>query len=249
MFMVEPGGLDGARPGDQVQLGGAEGRHAVQVRRVGVGERVDLADGAGVRAEGVVRQVSSGSAGQPAAVTLEVLSCEREPAPAVRFVLVQALAKADRDLAAVETATELGVDRIVPWQASRSIVVWRGERAAKAHKRWAATAFAASKQSRRARVPEVSDLVTTAELGPLAAQAALTVVLHESADRTLTAVDLPTEGEVLVVVGPEGGISEPELGTLVAAGAIAVRLGPTVLRSSSAGPAALAVLSARARWA
>lgn len=248
LFLVEAGTLDDLLPGDRVDLGGAEGRHAVQVRRVQVGERVDLADGAGVRVQGIVRDVTSEAAGRPPVVTLEVLTRVAEPMPALRFVLVQALAKGDRDVAAVETATELGVDEIIPWQAARSIVVWRGERAVKSHNRWAATAFAAAKQSRRARLPVVADLVTTPGLSALVAASALTVVLHEEAERPLTAVDLPAEGDVLVVVGPEGGVSEQELAELVAAGAIAVRLGPTVLRSSSAGPAALAVLCARSRW-
>ena len=248
LFLVEAGTLADVSVGDQVELGGPEGRHAVQVRRVRVGERVDLADGAGVRVEGVVRQVSSGgSAGSPE-VAVEVLARVDEPAPVVRFVLVQSLAKADRDLAAVETATELGVDEIVPWQAARSVVVWRGERALKSRKRWAATVLAAAKQSRRSRLPAVADLVSTAQLCDRVAAAALTLVLHEEADRALGAVTLPAAGDVLVVVGPEGGVGETELASLVARGAVAVRLGPTVLRSSSAGPAALAVLSARARW-
>lgn len=248
LFLVEPGTLAAVGAGDEVPLGGAEGRHAVQVRRVQPGERVDLADGAGVRVEGVVRRVITNGGKPGPAVVVEVVARVEEPVPSPRLVLVQALAKGDRDVAAVETATELGVDRVVPWQAARSVVVWRGERAAKSQKRWAATAFAATKQSRRSRIPEVSDLVTTAELCELVAAAALAVVLHESAERPLTAVELPAEGDLVVVVGPEGGIADDELDQLVAAGAVAVRLGATVLRSSSAGPAALAVLSARSRW-
>ena len=248
LFLVEPGTLDGIVPGDEVPLGGAEGRHAVQVRRVRPGERVDLADGAGVRVEAVVRRVLTDGGKPGPAVVVEVVARVAEAAPSPRLVLVQALAKGDRDVTAVETATELGVDRVVPWQAARSVVVWRGERAAKAQKRWAAAALAATKQSRRARIPEVSDLVTTAGLCDLVAAAALAVVLHERAERPLTAVQLPAAGDVLVVVGPEGGVADDELDQLVAAGAVAVRLGPGVLRSSSAGPAALAVLSARSRW-
>jgi 16S rRNA (uracil1498-N3)-methyltransferase len=213
-----------------------------------VGERVDLADGAGRRAECVVRRLPPAGGAASPVVALEVLTRVDEPPAALRFVLVQALAKGDRDVAAVETATELGVDEVVPWQASRSVVVWRGDRALKSQKRWAATACAAAKQSRRSRLPVVANVVTTAQLVERVAQSALALVLDEGADRPLPDVPLPVEGEVLVIVGPEGGVSQTELAALVGAGAVAARLGPTVLRSSSAGPAALAVLSARTRW-
>lgn len=248
VFLVEPGTLDPAVAGvgAEVVLRGPEARHAVSVRRIEVGERVDLVDGAGVRVRGRVARVTT--TGDGPALALEVTRREVEPEPQPRLVLVQALAKGDRDLAAVETATELGVDRIVPWQAARSIVVWRGERAAKSRARWAATARAAAKQSRRSRVPLVDEPCDTAALVHLAATAGLVLVLHEEATEALAGLALPEAGDVLVVVGPEGGISPDELDRLVSAGGRPVRLGRTVLRSSSAGPAALAVLSARARW-
>jgi 16S rRNA (uracil1498-N3)-methyltransferase len=249
LFLVEPGALDGAAVGAEVRLDGPEARHAVQVRRIAVGERIDLADGAGGRVEGVVRRLdAAGGRGGGVTLVLEVTARADEPEPATRLVLVQALAKGDRDLAAVESATELGVDEIVPWQAERSIVVWRGERAEKSQNRWGATARAAAKQSRRARVPLLADVVDSAGLTDRVARAALALVLHEAADRPIAGVGLPDSGDVLVVVGPEGGIGAAELDRLVAAGAIAVRLGDTVLRSSSAGPAALAVLLAAGRW-
>jgi 16S rRNA (uracil1498-N3)-methyltransferase len=244
LFLVDAGSLDAV--GGDVELRGPEARHAVQVRRIGVGERIDLTDGLGVRVEGLVSRVDDGARGP--ALTLEVTRRIVEPEPAVRLVLVQALAKGDRDVAAVETATELGVDEIVPWQAERSVVVWRGERAAKAQSRWAATARAATKQSRRAWVPVVTGVCSTAALATRVAGASLALVLHEEASSPLADVELPDRGDLLVVVGPEGGIAPAELTRLEAAGAVTVRLGPGVLRSSSAGPAAIAVLSARARW-
>jgi 16S rRNA (uracil1498-N3)-methyltransferase len=248
LFLVEPTALDGAEVGSMVELSGPEGRHAVQVRRLRAGERVDLSDGAGTRIEGVVRRVRA-DRGEPGhAVEVEVRAVVTEPAPDPRFVLVQALAKGDRDLSAVETATEYGVDEVVPWRAERSIVVWRDDRATKAHKRWAATVFAATKQARRARLPEMGALVTTEGLADRVSRAALALVLHEEAERPLAAVELPAAGDIVLIVGPEGGITPGELERLEAAGALAVRLGPAVLRSSSAGPAALAVLSARTRW-
>jgi 16S rRNA (uracil1498-N3)-methyltransferase len=248
LFLVESLALDEAAVGSTVTLSGPEGRHAVQVRRVRAGERVDLADGAGTRVEGVVRRVASARGVAEPHVELEVLAVVSEPAADPRFVLVQALAKGDRDLSAVETATELGVDEIVPWQAERSIVVWRDGRAAKGHQRWVATAFAATKQARRAWRPEVGPLLTTDGLTERVSQAAVALVLHEEAERPLASVDLPPTGDVVLVVGPEGGITPGELDRLEAAGAVAVRLGRAVLRSSSAGPAAIAVLSARRRW-
>jgi 16S rRNA (uracil1498-N3)-methyltransferase len=136
----------------------------------------------------------------------------------------------------------------VPWQAERSVVVWRGERAVKSQSRWGATARAAAKQSRRSRVPVVAGVCSTAALATRMTEASLALVLHEEAARPLADVPLPVRGDVLVVVGPEGGIGPAELARLEAAGAVPVRLGPAVLRSSSAGPAAIAVLSARARW-
>lgn len=242
LFHAEAGSLADVVVGASVLLDGPEGRHAAVVRRIAVGERIQLADGTGRVADCEVAEAGK------AELTLRVLALHDEPEPQPRFVLVQALAKDGRDLQAVEAVTELGVDRVIPWQADRSIVQWRAERAAKARAKWESTVRAAAKQSRRARVPEVADVVRRADLTAAVAAAAVTLVLHEDADEPLGAVELPEHGDVLLVVGPEGGVAPDELGALVEAGARAVRLGPTVLRSSSAGPAALAVLAARARW-
>jgi 16S rRNA (uracil1498-N3)-methyltransferase len=246
LFLLPAGSLDPVAAGDVVIVDGEEGRHAVQVRRLAAGERVDLADGAGQRAEAVVVEARGRGAGSE--LSVRVVSRRVEPAPDVRFVLVQALAKGDRDVAAVEAATELGVDEVVPWQAERSVVIWRGERAAKHEQRWANVARAAAKQSRHSRVPVVGSVVTTAELRPRLRASALVLVLHEDAEHPLAGVELPEHGDVLLLVGPEGGIGAEELDRLTEAGAVPVRLGPGVLRSSTAGPAALAVLSAATRW-
>ncbi|HEX5331428.1 MAG TPA: 16S rRNA (uracil(1498)-N(3))-methyltransferase [Cellulomonas sp.] len=269
VFLAEPGALAAVRPGGAYLLDGAEGRHAGVVQRRSPGERVDVVDGAGVRLECVVGSVGGDG------VTLQVVARIDEPAPDVALVLVQALAKGDRDELAIEAATEVGADAVVPWQAERSVVVWRGDRAAKSRSRWLGTVRAAAKQSRRAWVPEVELAVDgrglvervrrTVDAGGVA------LVLHEEAAEPLAQVDLaalstgavaddessPADGpagvgqrsEVLVVVGPEGGISARELEALVGAGATAVRLGPHVLRTSTAGPIALALLAQRlGRW-
>lgn len=243
LYFVAPGTLsDALTAGALVVLTGDEGRHAVTVKRMKTGEEILLADGQGLVAHCVVDATRSGE------LTARVQSVVREPQPAVPFTLVQALAKGDRDLQALEAATELGVDAVVPWQAERSIVQWKGERAAKARRKWVAQAEAATKQSRRAAPPRVGDLANKSAVTRLIEDAELALVLHEGAERGLAEVTLPDAGEVVLVVGPEGGITEAELASFIAAGAVCVRMGRTVLRSSSAGPAALAALFARSRW-
>ena len=228
---------------DVVVLTGPEGRHAATVRRVQVGEAVDLADGRGTRAHCTVVGLGHDT------VELRVRSRVVEPAPAPWLVVAQGIAKGDRGELAVELATEVGVDEVLPWAAARCVVKWEGPRGERALGRWRSTAREAGKQSRRARHPVVGDPVG---LDALVARAAggTTLVLHEEASAPLASVALPEDGEVLLVVGPEGGITPRELEALEAAGATAVRLGASVLRTSTAGAAAAAVVSARtARWA
>lgn len=242
LHLVAPQALDGAEVGAMVRLDGPEGRHAVTVRRARVGELLLVSDGQGRSAEGEVVAVGD------AVLDLRLLTLLSEPEQSPRFVLVQALAKGGRDDQAIEAATECGVDEVVPWQASRSIVQWRGERGEKARRGWDSVLVAATKQSRRTRRPVLGPTSTTSDVAGRAGRAAAAFVLHEDAGMPLADIALPAAGDVLVVVGPEGGISPEELAVLEAAGAQPVRLGRTVLRSSSAGPAALAVLSAMARW-
>ncbi len=247
-------------------LAGAEGRHAGTVKRLGAGEALDLVDGAGRRVTGTVTAAGAGE------LTLRVERVTTEPAPALRLILAQALAKGDRDELAIETATELGADGFIPWQSERSIVRWKGERAAKSLAKWRSTVRAAAKQARRAWLPDVCAAVETAGLLKRVEAAALALVLHEEAADPLSvaAARLGAEerstrngsapngsapdgsvanAEVLIIVGPEGGISARELDLLKGAGAVPVRLGPHVLRSSTAGPAAVALLSVElGRW-
>jgi 16S rRNA (uracil1498-N3)-methyltransferase len=242
LFFVSVDQLAGARAGSGLVLDGPEGRHGATVKRIGVGEQVLLTDGVGHRADAVVESVGAGEL----YLCLRAITHERQPDS--RFVLIQALAKGDRDEQAIEAATELGVDEVVPWQAARSIVIWRGERAAKSLRKWESVVLAATKQSRRTRVPLVSQPANQTAVIQRIESAALALVLHEDAQQPLARIELPAAGDVVLVVGPEGGVAPDELGAFVAAGAVAVRLGPHVLRSSSAGPAALAVLSAAVRW-
>ena len=227
----------------QLLVDGAEGRHAVDVLRLTAGEPVRVADGRGVLVEGSV--LAAGAEG----LRVRVAARHEVPAPDPEFVLVQALPKGDRGPLAVELATELGVDRIVPWTASRCVTRWREDRADKGVARWRSVARAATKQSRRPRLPEVTDPATTREVCGLLGDADLAVVLHEQAGRPLAGLEVPSSGTVVVVVGPEGGLTDGEVVAFRAAGAHAVRLGPEVLRTSTAGAAALAALSTRSRWA
>ncbi|WP_299046311.1 16S rRNA (uracil(1498)-N(3))-methyltransferase [uncultured Actinomyces sp.] len=247
---LEPaGGAQTARRGGTLTLTGPEAHHAVAVRRLRVGERVDLVDGAGLR---LVCEVAEG--GRPDRLGVRVVERVVETPPPLRLALVQALAKGGRDEQAVQTATEVGVEVVVPWQAERCVSVWRGPRAVRGRDRWQATAREAAKQARRARVPQVDRVRTTRDLagwtGEVVAAGGLVLVLHEAATAPLGGVDLPRPGPprpvVAVVVGPEGGVSEAETTALRDAGALVVRLGPHVLRTASAGPVALAVLAQRA---
>jgi 16S rRNA (uracil1498-N3)-methyltransferase len=185
--------------------------------------------------------------------SVDVTLGERSYAPAAdpRLVVVQGIAKGDRGELAVQAMTETGVDEIVPWAASRSVAQWRGDRGIRAREKWVATAREAAKQARRPWLPvvggdpDVSTKQVAARLGGVAAA----FVLHEEATDRLSAAKLPEAGEIVLVVGPEGGISDQELGTFVAAGAQPVKLGDSVLRTSTAGVAAISVLSTRLdRW-
>ncbi|MEU8796850.1 16S rRNA (uracil(1498)-N(3))-methyltransferase [Spirillospora sp. NPDC048819] len=235
-------GTDALERGSVV-LDGPEGRHAAAVRRLRPGERVDLTDGEGLLAECVV------TAADRASLTLDVLARHRRPPPSPRIVVVQALPKGDRGELAVETMTEAGVDEIVPWSAARCITQWRPERREKALGRWRGAAREAGKQARRSLLPEIAGLASTDDVVARITAASLAVVLHEEAGVRLSALEPPAEGEIVVVVGPEGGITEDELEGFTAAGGRPVRLGPTVLRTSTAGVAAAAVLmAATGRW-
>ncbi|GAB3570093.1 16S rRNA (uracil(1498)-N(3))-methyltransferase [Amycolatopsis endophytica] len=233
--------------GPHVVLGGEEARHAATVRRMRAGERLVVSDGRGSAAECLIEVVRPG---REPVLDLAVSQRWSEPEPSPRVVVAQALAKGDRGELAVELATEAGADEILPWRAERSVVRWEeGPRGAKALARWQNTARAAAKQARRAWVPPVREPVTTAQLADAVSGAACALVLEGSAARRLTELELPSSGDVLLVVGPEGGITDGELTALGAAGAVGVRLGPTVLRTSTAAAVALGALGAlTARW-
>jgi len=225
--------------GGVLRLDGPEGRHAAQVRRIRVGESVLVANGRGDAVRGVATLVGDGF------VELSVAQSLSTPTRPHRWIAAQALAKSGRDDDAVEAMTELGIDEVVAWQASRSIVRWEGK-ADKALDKWRATVREAAKQARRFTVPDVS-YATTVDVCALAGRCAQVFVLHESANHYLDDVPLVTSGAVLFVVGPEGGITPDELATFEAVGGVPVRVADDVLRASTAGVVALAQLQAMAR--
>lgn len=246
VFYVDPGDLEGRALGDSMWLGGSEGHHAKNVKRITTNESIDLVDGRGHRAVCTVTSVESDG-------LRLTLASEVNSDPASGIVLVQALAKGDRDLMAVEMATELGASAIVPWQAERSIVRWKGDRAAKAHAKWVKTVEAAAKQARRSLVPRVEPLHSTRQLTNILGSGDSMFILHEEAQVALTTVAArendESSGTVFLVVGPEGGIGADEASMLEAAGGQCVRLGWEILRSSTAGAAAMSVLHAiRGSW-
>lgn len=232
--------LDAPGVGQVVELTGEEGRHAAAVRRLRVGEVVLVSDGNGTAVRGPI------AAADKNGLSITVEEVLHEPERPVRYVAVQALPKGDRAELAVELLTEAGVDEIVPWQAERAVVRWAPDRVERGLTRWRATAREAAKQSRRFRVPAVTTPMTTAELALRIAQTDLTVVLHESAATRLGTFALPPIGEIMFIVGPEGGLTEAELATFTAAGGRTALVADAVLRTSTAGVVALAQLQALA---
>lgn len=233
-------------PGGLAILDGPEGRHAATVRRTRVGEPITLSDGRGLLAESEV------VAAQKDRLELKVLNRTLAAAPVPRVTVVQALPKSDRSELAVELMTEAGADTIIPWQAHRCVANWEG----KAHKgveKWRAAARAAARQSRRPYIPEITDLHRTCDLLDLVRKAksngTIVAALHESGTTRFTELDFTTAPEVILIVGPEGGLDDSELASLGEAGATPVLLGPTVLRTSTAAAVALGALGALTpRW-
>lgn len=241
VFMVDPSAEPDAR--GMICVHGDEARHASQVVRLRVGEVVDLVDGEGRRFTGEAVQVTRDR------VEVRVSGTTVDPAPQPRVIVIQALAKGDRGERAVEAMTEIGVDVIIPWAAERCVTRWVGDKATRGVDKWRATAWAATKQSRRSRLPQITDLHATGDLVPWISGASIALCLDEASSSPLAAMTIPSEGGIVLIVGPEGGISPVEMEQLTAAGATMARLGPTVLRTSTAGPvASTVVLSRTPRW-
>ncbi|GAA1338614.1 16S rRNA (uracil(1498)-N(3))-methyltransferase [Arthrobacter roseus] len=244
-FFGNPLEVADALPGGVLRLTGAEARHAV-VKRIDIEEAIDVVDGQGHRASCIVTEIAS------EAIMLRVLSLDYETVPEPSVTLVQALAKGDRDEMAIAAATELGVDAVIPWQADRSIVRWKADKASRGVRKWESVVLTASKQSRRSRIPEIVPPMDTGRLAVWMQKTDLVVVLHETAESSLSHVlqsRKPRGSQIALVVGPEGGVSPQEIDRFKNAGAVTARLGRNVLRSSTAGPAALSlVMQGLGRW-
>jgi 16S rRNA (uracil1498-N3)-methyltransferase len=254
-FLDETLRAEDCMPGAVVSVRGSEAKHAVTVSRIRPGEQLQLGNGAGLMLRGTVVSAAA------AELTLHIIDATLSAAPTPRIRLVQALAKGDRDELAIQAATELGIDGVIPWAAARSVSRWEGAKLAKGRHRWASIVREATKQSIRPWLPEVSELAGTKQLAALAGSTRMLLLEPAASDRltdvaTLRAAETTEAGgpgitgsDILLVVGPEGGIAPSELTMLAQAGAVPVRLGETVLRTSTAGPAALAILNqALGRW-
>lgn len=221
-------------------LGGSEGKHAVNVRRMRVGEGIQLSDGRGLRVRGEVSALGNSS------LTVQVSSVEQESAPSVGLTIIQALAKGDRDELAVQAATELGCWGVIPWQAERSISKWEGAKIAKSVERWQTIVGEAAKQSLRVFEPVVAQPIGSKQLVASVKNFDLVLVLDPTSSVGLGSLDFNvSQKSIAIVVGPEGGISDHELEALEDAGAIPVHLGEPILRTSTAGVAAISVIQSK----
>jgi 16S rRNA (uracil1498-N3)-methyltransferase len=238
-FLVNPGEI--SKDTKSFTLDGDEGRHAATVKRMREGEVIHLCDGQGSRAVATVVKVHKHS------LDLTIDNFTFEDAPEPRFVVVQALAKGERAELAIEMLTEVGADAIIPWRAEHSIGKW--DSVDKGLEKWRRTSRESAKQSRRAWIPEISNLQTTEQVCELMSQAQSVFVLHESADQALAACAIREQGTIMIVVGPEGGISPAELAAFSNAGARVVHMGASVMRTSTAGAIAVGGLLMRSqRW-
>lgn len=233
--------------GELAVVDGDEGFHAATVRRIRVGEELTLSDGNGAVAHCVVEEATG------VGLRARVVERRRVAPAGPPVTVVQALPKSERSELAVELATEAGADALVAWQAARCVARWDGPRADKGLRRWRAVARAAAQQSRRAYVPTVDGVWSTATLtsrvGEAVASGGVVVALDAAAAVPLTDLGLAQAKSLTLLVGPEGGIAADELAALTGAGAVAVRLGPTVLRTSTAAAVALGALGVLTpRW-
>lgn len=250
VFLITATVLQGVQVNDEVVLTGPEGRHAVSALRINIGEVIELVDGNGLRARGTVARISGTDT-----LRMQVTEIAVEQLSALRITVVQALPKVRHGELAVDLLTQVGVDAIVPWAATRSVTRWSPDRLEKARAKWQGALSAAAKQSRRARWPVLSELASTEVVAEmitgLIAGSGTAIVLHQAALTPVLEVPIAGVGkpnDLVLIVGPEGGISDEERAIFRAAGAVEARLGPGVLRSSAAGAVAVAVLSAARNW-
>lgn len=227
-----------AKVGEHFTLDGEEGKHAATVRRMRIGEAIQLTDGQGHRVKGIISETGSGS------VMVDVKSVLTEPKSKPQITLVQALAKGDRDELAIQAATELGIDAVIPWQANRSVSKWEGSKIAKSVARWQSIVAEASKQSLRSWIPSVTEPLTSNQLANQVKEFGSVLILDPTAQVSLADLHFDA-ASIALVVGPEGGIDSSELSRFEEAGARRVSLGSGILRTSTAGLAAISFIQAK----
>ncbi len=226
------------KAGSKIRISGTEAKHAMSVRRLQIGESLAVSDGQGQKVRGKVSQLSKDF------LEVDVESIENIERPSPQLVLVQALAKGDRDEMAVQACTELGIQTVIPWQSARSVSIWKPEKQDKHRLRWQTIATEAAKQSLRPFIPEVEKVLGTSELVDRLKAFDVTLVLDPTSTTALTSVPVLGHRSIAIVVGPEGGISPEELGQFSSAGLILVGLGSGILRTSTAGVAVVSYLQA-----
>ncbi|WP_125979222.1 16S rRNA (uracil(1498)-N(3))-methyltransferase [Bifidobacterium goeldii] len=254
LFLLDPSHDDVPVNSDELNTGwtitlpDAVRRHAIQAMRLTDGDALQLSDGQGLCIHAVLTDARNGM--------VRVERVGRQPQPVTRLTLIQALAKTGHDEQAIDMATQIGVDTVIPWQANRSIAKWK---AGRTDRKWNQVLQAATEQSRRVWTPTLGECVSSKQITAICRRACvhgdLVIVLHQDANATWQTIEdriaqlaerCLEDGkprDISVVVGPEGGISEEEVAEFTQAGAYSVVLGSNILRASTAGPVALSLLS------
>ena len=235
------------KAGELAIINEKEAIYALNIRRIRVGEYIHLGNGTGTLCFCIVEKSNKNS------LTVRALQLISISPPKLKIKVVQAIPKSDNSGLAVQLATEAGADIISAWQASRCVSIWQGSKINKGLKRWKDVAISASKQSRRAYIPEIEGLISTTKLikqvSNSTSNGSIVLVLHELAAMSLASQKLDKFNSIVIIVGPEGGISNGEMTMLAKAGAKAVRLGPNILRTSTAAAIALGAIGASTeRW-
>ncbi|WKD58893.1 16S rRNA (uracil(1498)-N(3))-methyltransferase [Corynebacterium caspium] len=248
--------LSTATIGSVVELAGPEARHAITVKRLGIGSEIELVD---AQLNRRIRAMISHTAGK-AALQAEVLGISDEIPADPRVSIVQAIPKAERSELAIDLGTQAGADAFIAWQSQRTVAKWTaGTKAEKGIAKWQTQAAQSAKQARRATIPAVSGPLNTAQVvqwlekeraeNLAAGQNLQILVLHEAGATALKDTPVIQSGHIVLLIGPEGGISPEEITQLEAVGAQIVVLGPEVLRTASASMVALAALGmVTPRW-
>lgn len=217
--------------GGSYEFANDDANHAIRVLRMQAGDEFMLSDGNGSWSQVVATEVKKKS------MQVRVMDSGFQAPLATTITVIQALPKGDRAKEAIELLTEAGVDRIVPWASARSI--------GKGSEKFAITAREASKQSRRFRIPEVTEVATTAQICEAIKLSDLAIAFHESATSKLSdQVSSHNVEHLLIIIGPEGGLTDEEIAAFTEAGAKVALMGRPILRSAHAGIAAVSAVSA-----